>query len=288
MTLLARRLWKHSANSIVLAPPVRSGGVKSLYSVCEWLDDVGRSTILPFGGPGLASWFEHRCQLYDDSYDPDIVIYPELYQPRISGRRFHVCFALGKYKPIEAHADLTVCRSPELLRWVREQHPDMPAVVILPSINRAVFEYDERPKEEVICYMTRPHKHPEMAQLLRDRYGDRAVEIVNLPEAAVAAALKSAKVFVWRGNNLEGSPRPPKEALVAGCVVVGLESDLHERYCTNFGIRCSDVEEVIHMAGEALKMPVPTACERSVVRGGEEEKHDWIALLQTLMLGNES
>ncbi len=288
MTLPTRRLWKHSANSIVLSPPIQSGGVKSLYSVCEWLNDVGRSTILPFGTPVLASWFEHRCQLYDDSYDPDIVIYPEAYQPRISGRRVHVCFALGKYKAIEAHADLTVCRSPELLRWVKEQHLDMPAVVVPPSINRAVFEYDGRPKEEIICYMTRAHKHPEMAQLLRDRYRDRVVEIVNLPEAAVATVLKSAKVFVWRGNKLEGSPRPPKEALVAGCVVVGLESDLHERYCTNFGIRCANVEEVIHMAGEALKMSGPTAQERSVVRGGEEEKRDWIALLRTLMPGNES
>lgn len=32
-------------------------------------------------------------------------------------------------------------------------------------------------------------------------------------------------IFVWRGNANEGSPRPPKEALVAGSIVVGLESE---------------------------------------------------------------
>lgn len=98
----------------------------------------------------------------------------------------------------------------------------------------------------------------------------------------MAEALKKAKVFVWRGADKEGSPRPPKEALVAGCWVVGLESDLNEGYHTDFGIRCSTVDELIKMAGEALKMPMPTEGQRAIIRDSKEEKQDWLALLKCL------
>lgn len=37
-----------AVNSIVFAPHFQAGGVKSLYSVCEWLKELGRSTIAPF------------------------------------------------------------------------------------------------------------------------------------------------------------------------------------------------------------------------------------------------
>jgi glycosyltransferase involved in cell wall biosynthesis len=130
--------------------------------------------------------------------------------------------------------------------------------------------------------MTRPHKHPEIAQLLRDRYGEKVVEIIGRPESDVAELLKNAKVFVWRGNDKEGSPRPPKEALVAGCVVVGLATDLDAAHCTDFGMRCSSVEELIDAAGQALSLPVPSEAERAVVRDAEEEKQGWIELARQL------
>jgi hypothetical protein len=273
---------RQKIDTIVFAPYFRAGGTKSLYSVCEWLNDVGRSRIVPFHGTILASWFNHSCEPYDYSYSPDIVIYPELYQPNLAGKQYNICFALGKYSPIEPHANLTVCRSYEILNWVKENHPNMPTILILPSINRSIFEYDGRSKKDIICYMTSPRKYPETACLLREKYGDKVMEIVKFSEAEVAEALKNAKVFVWRGNDKEGSPRPPKEALVAGCVVVGLESDLDEKYHTNFGLRCSTVDELIQMAGEALNMPIPNDEMRSVVRDGKEEKQDWLALLERL------
>jgi hypothetical protein len=272
---------RRKIDSIVFAPSFMAGGVKSLYAVCEWLNDLGRSTIMPFNQPKLSSWFEHRCEPYDYSYFPDVLVYPEIYQPYVAGK-YHVCFALGKHALIQPHANLVVCKSNEILRWVKEQHSNISTVLVLPSIERSIFEYDGRPKKDVICYMTRPHKHPETAQLLRDVYGDKVLEIMNFSEAEVAEALKEAKVFVWRGADKEGSPRPPKEALVAGCIVVGLEDDLNERYHTNFGIRCSTVTEMIHMAGEALKMPLPTDEQRSVIRDSQEEKQDWLALFKRL------
>jgi len=64
---------------------------------------------------------------------------------------------------------------------------------------------------------------------MRERYGDRVVEIISRPKPEVAELLKSAKVFVCRGDDKEGSPRPPKEALVAGCVVV--VRDAEEEKC---------------------------------------------------------
>jgi len=275
---------KRSFDSVVFAPPLVYGGVKSLYSVCEWLGDFGRSTIAPFAEPKLADWFAHKCRLYDHSYSPDVVIYPEVYQPAIEGNAFRICFALGQLGPIEPRTDLAVCRSPEVLDWVKRQHPSMSTRLVLPSINRSVFEYDNRPKQNLICYMTRPHKYPETATLLRKKYGDQVVEIVNFSEAEVAETLKNAKVFVWRGADTEGSPRPPKEALVAGCVVVGLKSDLNEKYHTNFGIRCSTVRKLIRMAGKALKMSVPSPEARAVIRDSEAEKKDWFALFDALGL----
>jgi hypothetical protein len=270
---------RQNIDSIVFAPPAMAGGVKSLYSVCGWLKEVGRSTIVPFDGLELASWFDHDCEAYDYAYSPAVLIYPEVFQPHISGKKYHICFALGKHRPIESHANLIVCRSQDVMDWLREQQPNIPATLIMPSINRAVFEYDGRPKEDIICYITRPDKHPETALLLRDRYGDKVREIANSSESAVAEALKSAKVFVWRGHDKEGSPRPPKEGIVAGCVVVGLESDLTEKHHIDLGIKCSTVEELVEMAGEALRMPIPTSDERSVLRDNKEEKEDWLTLL---------
>jgi hypothetical protein len=278
---------RRKINSLVFAPAFQSGGVKSLYSVCEWLGELGQSTIAPFQQPRLASWFTHGCQLYDYSYSPEVLVYPEIYQPYVAGK-FHICFALGKYAAIAAHADLVVCKSPEIQRWVKEQLPDIQTTLIAPSIDRAVFEYQGAPKQETICYMTRPHKYPETVEYLRRQYGDRVLEIKNFSETEVAQTLRSAKVFVWRGDEREGSPRPPKEALVAGCNVVGLKTDLHERYHTDFGIRCSSLGEVIQMAGEALRMPVPSVNVRSVVRDSSEEKRDWLALFRSLELRRAS
>lgn len=268
-------------NSIVFAPYFKAGGVKSLYAVCEWLNSLGRSTIMPFVEPKLVSWFEHRCELYDYSYSPDVLVYPEVYQPHVEGK-YHICFALGKRAPVEPHANLVVCKSHEILSWVREQRANVPAALILPSIERAVFEYNGCHKREIICYMTRPQKHPETAEMLRSRYGNKLLEIVNFSEAEVADALRQSKVFVWRGDDKEGSPRPPKEALVAGCNVVGLESDLSERYHIDFGIKCSTVKELIKRAGEALRLPPPSPEQRAVVRDSLQEREDWLELMKRL------
>jgi hypothetical protein len=264
--------------SVVFAPPCQNGGVKSLYTACEGLDRLGCSRIASFGEPRLATWFAHECQLYDGSYQPDVIVYPEIYQPVFPNSR-HICFLLGKYATPLPHADLVVCRSDDLALWVAEQNLTTPVATMRPSINRRVFEYDGRPKQKTIGYMTRPDKHPELADLLKERYGDIVIEIVNRSETEVADMLKSAKVFVYRGNDKEGSPRPPKEALVAGCIVVGLYEDLNEGYHTDFGLKCASVDELIEKAGEALEMPAPKQAEGDVVRDGEEEKSDWAALL---------
>jgi hypothetical protein len=264
--------------SVVFAPYYRAGGVKSLYRVCEWAADLGRSSIVPFLKPELIDWFDHECELYDYSYLPQVAIYPEVFQPRLPAS-FQICFALGKYAPIEPHADLVVCRSRSIQEWVNERWPELATRLIRPSINRSTFEYDGRPKQDTICYMTRPDKSPEMADALRAKYNGCVVEIVDRSESEVAEILKSAKVFVWRSNEKDSSPRPPKEAVVAGCNVVGLASDLHESHHLDFGIRCESVEELLDAAGDALSMPLPGEEERSRVRDSTEERQDWIDLL---------
>ncbi|WP_160164470.1 hypothetical protein [Pedosphaera parvula] len=265
-----------------MAPPGYSGGVKSLYTVCGWLGSLGKSTIQPFDGSHLVHWFAHRCEINQNNYKPDLVVYPAIHPINMGEEVFHLCCAFGKYKRIESHADLVVCKSPDTLVWLKEQNPKLRCVIVKPSIQRSLFEYDGRPKKEQICYMTRSHKFPETASQLRERYGNKVVEIVNQPEAVVAEMLKDAKVFVWRGNDKEGSPRPPKEALVAGCVVVGLNDDLNSRFYTDFGLKCSTVEELVGKAGEALRMPMPGVRERAVVRDSAEEKKDWVRLIRSL------
>ena len=177
-----------------------------------------------------------------------------------------------------------------MAEWIHSHQPRVPVKVIAPGIRRKIFEYDGRPKEDLICYMTRPHKHPETAALLRARYGAKLVEIAGKTEAEVADLLKRAKVFVWRGINWNGinkesSPRPPKEALVAGCNVVGLAEDLHARHGLDLGIRCANEAEVIEAAGAALKLPVPSVAERAVVRDSADEARDWMDLVKSLNLG---
>jgi hypothetical protein len=212
------------------------------------------------------------------------VIYPESHQPHLD-TGYHVCFALGKYGEVAPHTQFTVCRSEAIQSWVAELLPGMSSTVLLPSINRAVFEYRGEQKQDQICYMTRAHKHPEIADLLRERYGSKVVEIVNRTETEVAHMLKTSKVFVARGADKEGSPRPPKEALVAGCVVVGLKTDLNPSHHTNFGLRCDTIEEIIDRCAEALLMPIPSEQERSSIRDVEVEKQDWIPLIKRLALG---
>jgi hypothetical protein len=275
-----KRLGK--IDSVVYAPPGISGGVKSLYTVCGWLQDLGESSIVPVNASTLVDWFEHSVRLYQKEYEPHLVAYPAKYPCNLGSNVFHLCCVFGKYKTVEPHADLVVCKSPDTLEWIKQHNPGVPTVIVAPSIRRARFEYDGRPKQDQICYMTRPNKSPETAVLLRERYGDKLVEIINQPEAAVAEMLKSAKVFVWRSSDKEGSPRPPKEALVAGCVVVGLKDDLNAQFYTDFGVRCSSVDELIRKAGEALTMPMPTVQERAVVRDSEQEKQDWLQLIRSL------
>ena len=61
--------------SVVFAPRWVGGGVKSLYAVCEWLDELGQSAIMPFGdSPLLAAWFSHRCRIFDFSYEQLLVV----------------------------------------------------------------------------------------------------------------------------------------------------------------------------------------------------------------------
>lgn len=281
-----RRHWlgQKDINSVVYAPPGYSGGVKSLYTLCSWLSDLGKSALTPFDGDHLVDWFSHHCRMFDGSYRPHLVVYPAIHPVKMERDQFHLCCAFGKYRQIEPHADLVVCKSPDTVDWVRSQNRRLRTVIIQPSIKRSLFGYDGRRKKDQICYMTRPHKFPEMANLLRERYGGKVVEIVNQPESVVAEILKDSKVFVWRGNDKEGSPRPPKEALVAGCVVVGLADDLNSRFYTDFGVKCSNVDELVRKAGDALTMAIPDVEQRAVVRDSAQEKRDWLELVRSLDL----
>src|SRR4051812_14892610 len=127
-------------DSIVYAPPGDSGGVKSLYTLSDWLKGLGQSSIVPFDGNHLVNWFPHHCKIFDQTYQPHVVVYPEVYQPNLGDKYFHVCFALGKYGTIQPHADLVVCKTPDMYDWIKAQHAQLNVALVQPSINRSLFD----------------------------------------------------------------------------------------------------------------------------------------------------
>ncbi|MDQ2868851.1 MAG: hypothetical protein M3R59_10675, partial [Verrucomicrobiota bacterium] len=159
--------------AVVYAPSFLAGGVKSLYAVCGWLNQIGRCRIRHFGpAPELAAWFTHDCELDGAlTENVDLVIYPEIFQPRLSPDTFYLCFAIGRFQNIQPHADLVVCRSTGVAQWLQEHAPQLRHCVIDASIERRRFEYDGRVKRDQICYFMRAEKSPETAALLRERYG---------------------------------------------------------------------------------------------------------------------
>src|SRR5262249_53525717 len=54
-----------------------SGGREIPLLSREWLSRLGRSRISPFWETTLAPCFDHRCKLYDGSYNPGVLIYPK-------------------------------------------------------------------------------------------------------------------------------------------------------------------------------------------------------------------
>ena len=269
-------------DSVVISTRGR-GCSKSLYAVCEALTGLGQSAIGALQpGTTVATWFHHQCLAYDYSYVPDVLIYPELHQVHYPEVKHHICFVQGRFSEVEAHASLAVFKSPGTLSWARARNPRTSAALIPPGIDRQIFDYDGRPKKEIICFMPRPHRYPETGQRLREQHGAKVVDILGRSEVEVAELLKEAKVFVWRGSDKDGSPRPPREALAAGCVVVGLETDLNDDHGTTFGLTCSSVDELVQRAGEALDMPIPSQEERSVIRDKKDELRDWVNLIKQL------
>jgi hypothetical protein len=267
----------------VIAPSIPgTGGVKSLYALAEFLNGEHNCGIIHYGPGGIADWFDHNAVEYDSicSTEPDLVIYPEDYQP-LMGTMKHVCFALGTTKKIEYHADYVVCKSRETVEFAKEFIDSKKIKVIESSININKFKYDGREKKEQVAYMLKQHKHPEMAKLLYSKFGPKYVNIANKTEQEVAEILKDTKVFVWRGWDFEGSPRPPKEAYAAGCHVVGPTNDLSEMYGTDFGYKCNSEEHILNTAEMLLTEPVIEP-DLSLIRDGADEKQDWLDFISEI------
>src|SRR5262249_41089666 len=202
----------------------------------------------PVLGNDVGALFRSPVQAVRRLLQSGCVDLPEIFQPHLDGVRYQVCFAVGKYQSIADHADVTVCKSADTVSWVTAQYPRMATVLIAPSIDRSIFEYDGLTKKDLICYMTTPRKHPETAertaapirrQVLRDPRSFRTRSGGDFEG-------RESLHLAWQRSGRFAPP--PKEALVAGCLVVGLKSDLSDRYLTNFDTQCATVDEALGLA----------------------------------------
>ena len=273
-------------NIAVIAPSIPgTGGVKSLYALAGFLNGEHNCGISHYGPGDFADWFDHDAVEYASTWTtkPDLIIYPEDFQPRMKDVK-NVCFALGTTKKIEPHADYVVCKASETVEFAKAYVDSKKIRVIESSIDINTFKYDGREKKEQVAYMLKQHKHPEMAKLLYAKFGPKYVNILDKTEQEVAEILKDSKVFVWRGWAFEGSPRPPKEAYVAGCHVVGPTNDLSELYGTDFGHKCVSEEDILKTAERLLTEPVAEP-DLSLIRDSKAEKQDWLDFISEIENG---
>jgi len=229
---------------------VPSGGVRVVYRAVDHLNAAGIGAVVVHDQPGFAcTWFEHTTPVIcaaQASPVPgrDLLVVPEVYGPRLGeiapGVR-KVVFNQNAYNTFHGYDHVTprgttaydhpqvagaVCVSDDNAAYLRYAFPDLDVQRITYQLDPALwFTEPDRPRARRITYM--PRKHADQAgqvlNILSQRGALRDVEVLPLDrmnEQEVAAAQREALLFLSFGYP-EGCPFPPKEAMAAGCLVVG-------------------------------------------------------------------
>jgi hypothetical protein len=140
---------------------------------------------------------------------------------------FRLCTVEGTspvipYRHARVVAVLTISKDCEC--YLRHAFPDLPVVNYTKAVDSERFapHLDKRPQ---LCFMPRK-KRKDAIQVLnilrvRGALDDfAAVPIEGLTEDQVARVMSESRVFLSFSHD-EGLPRPPMEAILSGCVVVG-------------------------------------------------------------------
>ncbi|PTL59120.1 glycosyltransferase [Paraconexibacter algicola] len=230
---------------------VPSGGVRVVYRAVDHCNDAGIPAVVVHDQPGFAcTWFEHATPVVCAAQAApvpgrDLLVVPEVYGPRLGeiapGVR-KVVFNQNAYNTFHGYDHVTapgttaydhpevagaVCVSDDNAAYLRYAFPHLDVRRITYQLDPALWFVEETgaPRPRRLTYM--PRKHADQAgqvlNILSQRGALRDVEVVPLHgmnEREVAAAQRSSLVFLSFGYP-EGCPFPPKEAMAAGCLVVG-------------------------------------------------------------------
>lgn len=114
-------------------------------------------------------------------------------------------------------------------RYLKHAFPKLDVARITKSVNTSVFNYDNAKNKKLlrICYMPNRRKNiRDTVQILSILRIHKAlgqfelVPIANKSESDVAAIMRSSLMYLSFSHQ-EGLPRPPMEAMLCHCLVVG-------------------------------------------------------------------
>jgi hypothetical protein len=225
---------------------VPSGGVRVIYRHVAHLTAAGIDAAVVHQQVGFqVTWFEDDVPVvYADQITPtadDLLVIPEIYGPNLSAIGPGVPKAIFNQNVYNTFKGYPAIPSGAPTPYA---HPEVRAAVVVSEDNRAYLRHgfpglDVRRtvncvdpalfypavKRRQLAFM--PRKHADEAQqvlhLLAARGALDGVDIValdNMTERQVAVALRETLMFLSFGYP-EGCPCPPKEAMAAGCAVVG-------------------------------------------------------------------
>jgi hypothetical protein len=223
-----------------------SGGVRVIYRHVAHLTAAGIDAAVVHGQAGFhVTWFEDDVPVvYADQITPgpdDLLVIPEIYGPNLAGIGPGVPKAIFNQNAYNTFKGYPAVPDGAPTPYA---HPEVRAAVVVSEDNRAYLRHafpglDVRrtvncvdpalffpaAKRRQLAFM--PRKHADEAQqvlhMLAARGALAGVDVVALEgmnERQVAAALRETLMFLSFGYP-EGCPCPPKEAMAAGCAVVG-------------------------------------------------------------------
>ena len=154
-------------------------------------------------------------------------------------------------------AVLTISKDAEA--YLQYAFPKVRVVNFTKAVDPSVFSEATTEKVRQVCFMPRKNQNDaiQILNLLRSRgalEGFETVPIDGLPEAEVAEVMRRSLVFLSL-SHAEGLPRPPMEAMLSECLVVGYHGRGGREYILSphaFGFEEGDVLGVARAMEEIL------------------------------------
>jgi hypothetical protein len=225
------------------------GGIKVLYRHVDILNGSGYDAVIVHKKKGFrCAWFEndtrvdYHAQIKPDRFD--FVVIPEVYGPKLADvfpdvrkvifnqNAYYTFIGYGRDPADKTcaydHPDLAAVLvvSEDSRDYLAHVFPHLKITRVHNSVDGARFPFREpAKKKKQIAYMPKKHSDEslQVINILKFRGALDGVELVpieNRNERETADALADSLLFLSFGYP-EGSPAPPLEAMLSGCLVVG-------------------------------------------------------------------